>query len=165
MRDFMKKTNAARILDGLKISYELREYEVDESDLSAESVAQKNKVPLAQVFKTLVVCGDKTGVLLACIPGGFELDLKALAMISGNKKVDMVPVKDVQKLTGYIRGGVSPLGAKKQYDVYIDESVLLYPYILISAGIRGCQIQIAPNDVVGAVNGKISNISRHTALE
>ena len=161
----MKKTNAARILDGLKISYELREYEVDESDLSAESVAQKNKVPLAQVFKTLVVCGDKTGVLLACIPGGFELDLKALAMISGNKKVDMVPVKDVQKLTGYIRGGVSPLGTKKQYDVYIDVSVLLYPYILISAGIRGCQIQIAPNDVVGAVNGIISNISRHTALE
>ena len=161
----MKKTNAARILDGLKISYELREYEVDESDLSAESVARKNKVPLAQVFKTLVVYGDKTGVLLACIPGGFELDLKALAMISGNKKVDMVPVKDVQKLTGYIRGGVSPLGTKKQYDVYIDESILLYPYILISAGIRGCQIQIAPNDVVSAVNGKISNISRHTALE
>jgi len=160
----MRKTNAARILDGLKISYELREYKVDESDLSAENVARKNKVPIAQVFKTLVVCGDKTGVLLACIPGSFELDLKALAIISGNKKVDMVPLKDVQKLTGYIRGGVSPLGTKKQYDTYIDESMILWAYILISAGIRGCQIQIAPNDLVGAVNGIISNISRDVAL-
>lgn len=161
----MKKTNVARILDGLKINYELREYKVDESDLSAESVAQKIRVPLVQVFKTLVVCGDKTGVLLACIPGGFELDLKALANVSGNKKVDMVPLKDIQKLTGYIRGGVSPLGTKKQYDIYIDESVILWTYISISAGIRGCQILIAPNDLVGAVNGRISNISRDMALE
>ncbi|MBP2628670.1 MAG: ybaK/ebsC protein [Firmicutes bacterium] len=161
----MKKTNVARILDGLKINYELREYKVDESDLSAESVAQKIEVPLAQVFKTLVVCGDKTGVLLACIPGGLELDLKALASISGNKKVDMVPLKDVQKLTGYIRGGVSPLGTKKQYDIYIDESAIEWTYISISAGLRGCQILIAPNDLVGAVNGKISNISRDVALE
>jgi len=161
----LKKTNVARILDGLKINYELREYKVDESDLSAESVAQKIEVPLAQVFKTLVVCGDKTGVLLACIPGGLELDLKALASISGNKKVDMVPLKDVQKLTGYIRGGVSPLGTKKQYDIYIDESAIEWTYISISAGLRGCQILIAPNDLVGAVNGKISNISRDVALE
>ena len=161
----MRKTNVARILDGLKIGYELREYKVDESDLSAESVAQKIEVPLAQVFKTLVVCGDKTGVLLACIPGGFELDLKALALISGNKKVDMVPLKDVQKLTGYIRGGVSPLGIKKQYDIYIDETVILWTYVSISAGIRGCQILIAPHDLVCAVNGELSNISRKVALE
>ena len=161
----MKKTNVARILGGFKISYELREYKVDESDLGAENVAQKIKVPLAQVFKTLVVCGDKTGVLLACIPGSFELDLKALAVISGNKKVDMVPLKDVRRLTGYIRGGVSPLGTQKQYDIYIDESVLLWPYISISAGIRGCVILITPNDLVCAVNGKTSNISRDVALE
>lgn len=161
----MKKTNAARILDGLKISYEMREYQVDENHLSAESVAEKIKVPLDQVFKTLVVCGDKTGVLLACLPGGLELDLKALAMMSGNKKVDMVPLKDVQKLTGYVRGGVSPLGTRKQYDLYIDESVMLWTYVSISAGIRGCQILIAPTDLVNAVNGKISNISRHMAVE
>ena len=161
----MKKTNVARILDGLNIGYELREYKVDESDLSAGNVAQKIKVPLAQVFKTLVVCGDKSGVLLACIPGNFELNLKALAIISGNKKVDMVPLKDVQKLTGYIRGGVSPLGIKKQYDIYIDETALMWTYISISAGIRGCQVMIAPNDLVGAVNGKISKISRDVALE
>jgi len=161
----LKKTNVARILDNLKINYELREYTVDESHLSADSVAEKIKVPLDQVFKTLVVCGDKTGVLLACIPGGLELDLKALAVSSGNKKVEMVPLKDVQKLTGYVRGGVSPLGTKKAYDIYIDESVILWTYISISAGIRGCQVLIDPNDLVGAVNGKIFNISRHVALE
>lgn len=156
----MKKTNVARILDGLKINYELREYIVDESDLSAGSVAEKIQVPLEQVFKTLVVLGDKTGVLMACIPGGLELDLKALAQASGNKKVDMVPLKDVQRLTGYIRGGVSPLGAKKQYDVYIDETAVLWTYISISAGIRGCQVLIAPDDLISAMNGKIANISR-----
>ena len=165
MRDILKKTNVARILDGLKINYELREYKVDESDLSAENVAVKIGVPLPQVFKTLVVCGDKTGVLLACIPGGLELDLKALATMSNNKKVDLVPVKDVQKLTGYIRGGVSPLGTKKQYHVYVDESLLLWDYIAISAGVRGCQVLIAPNDLVGAITGELCNISRDMAGE
>jgi Cys-tRNA(Pro)/Cys-tRNA(Cys) deacylase len=125
--DLLKKTNAARILDGLKISYELREYKVDESDLGAENVAKKIEVPLRQVFKTLVVSGDKTGVIMACIPGGAELNLKALAAISENKKVEMAPLKDVQKLTGYIRGGVSPLGGKKQYPVYIDNSMIKWP--------------------------------------
>lgn len=165
MRDNLKKTNVARILDGLKITYELREYKVDENDLGAENVAAKIGVPLAQVFKTLVVCGDKTGVLLACIPGGSELDLKALAHVSGNKKVEMAPLKDIQKLTGYIRGGVSPLGTKKQYNTYIDESIILWDYISISAGIRGCQVLIAPNDLVGAVNGEICNVSRDVAVE
>ena len=156
----MKKTNVARILDGLKISYELREYTVDESDLSAETVAKKVDVPIEQIFKTLVVSGDKTGVLLACIPGGNELDLKALAAVSGNKKVEMVPLKDVQKLTGYIRGGVSPLGTKKQYTVYLDHSLIDLSYISISAGIRGCQILIAPQDVVRATQGKLCQIAR-----
>lgn len=157
----MKKTNVARILDGLKINYNLREYKVDESDLSAETVAQKIAVPLEQVFKTLVVYGDKTGVLLACIPGGTELDLKALAAVSGNKKVDMVPLKDVQKLTGYIRGGVSPLGTKKQYAVYLDNRLSALSYISISAGIRGCQILIAPHDLVSATKGELCNIARN----
>ncbi|WP_378956615.1 Cys-tRNA(Pro) deacylase [Pelosinus sp. sgz500959] len=161
----MKKTNVARILDGLKITYELREYKVDENDLSAESVALKIGRPLREVFKTLVACGDKNGVLLACIPGGAELDLKALATLSGNKKVEMVPLKDVQKLTGYIRGGVSPLGTKKQYHVYVDESMMLWEKISISAGVRGCQILIAPNDLLTAVNGTLCQISREMASE
>lgn len=158
----MKKTNAARILDGLKIIYELREYKVDESDLGAENVAQKIAVPLAQVFKTLVVCGDKTGVLMACIPGGAELHLKDLASVSGNKKVEMAPLKDVQKLTGYIRGGVSPLGAKKQYPIYIDDSMMKWPFIAISAGIRGCQMLVSPDDLVSATKGKLCAIARET---
>ena len=110
----MKKTNAARCLDRLKIDYKLVEYEVDESDLSAESVAKKVNLKPEQVFKTLVARGDKTGVLLACVPAGTELDLKAMAGVSGNKKVEMVPVKEIELLTGYIRGGVSPIGTKKR---------------------------------------------------
>lgn len=164
MRDSLKKTNVARILDGLKIVYELREYKVDESDLSAESVALKIEMPLEQVFKTLVVSGDKNGALLACIPGGAELDLKALAMQSGNKKVEMVPLKDVQKLTGYIRGGVSPLGTKKQYHVYVDESMILWEKIAISAGVRGCQILIDPKALITATGGTLCKISRDMAF-
>ncbi|SFL33195.1 Cys-tRNA(Pro) deacylase [Pelosinus propionicus] len=156
----MKKTNAARILDGLKISYELREYKVDESDLGAENVAKKIEVPIWQVFKTLVVSGDKTGVIMACIPGNAELKLKALAAISDNKKVEMAPLKDVQKLTGYIRGGVSPLGGKKQYPVYIDNSMIKWPYIAVSAGVRGCQILVSPNDLVFATKGELCEIAR-----
>ncbi|HMK51696.1 MAG TPA: aminoacyl-tRNA deacylase, partial [Thermodesulfobacteriota bacterium] len=115
----MRKTNAARFLDGLRMDYKLIEYEVDESDLSAESVAGKVNLPLEQVFKTLVARGDKTGVLMACIPGNAELDLKAIATISGNKKVEMVHVKEIQQLTGYIRGGVSPIGTKKPYPIFL----------------------------------------------
>jgi Cys-tRNA(Pro)/Cys-tRNA(Cys) deacylase len=133
---------------------------VDESNLGAENVAQKINLPLAQVFKTLVVCSDKTGVLMACIPGGAELHLKALAAVSGNKKVDMAPLKDVQKLTGYIRGGVSPLGAKKQYPIYIDDSMMKWPCIAISAGIRGCQILVSPSDLVSVTKGELCAIAR-----
>src|SRR4030042_5865794 len=115
----MKKTNAARFLDGLKMDYKLCEYEIDESDLSAESVARKVSLPLEQVFKTLVARGDKTGVLMACIPGNFELDLKAMATVSGNKKVDMVPMKEIQQLTGYIGGGASPFGQKKHTPFFL----------------------------------------------
>jgi len=148
----MKKTNAARSLDRLKIDYKLVEYEVDESDLSAETVARKVNLPLEQVFKTLVVRGDKTGVLLACIPGNMELDLKAMAAVSGNKNVEMVHVGEIQQLTGYIRGGVSPIGTKKQYPIFLDERAMRFRFISISAGMRGSQIYISPEDLVKALN-------------
>lgn len=148
----MNKTNAARLLDKLKISYELREYEVDETDLGAENAAKKIGMPLKQVFKTLVVQGDKKGVMVACIPGGDELNLKKLAVISGNKKVEMVSLKEIQKLTGYIRGGVSPIGMKKNYPTYIDESALQFSQIMISAGVRGCQIIINPSDLIKVID-------------
>lgn len=154
------KTNAARILDGMGINYELREYAVDENDLSAENVAAKVGMPPEQVFKTLVARGDKTGVLMACIAGSAELDLKALAAISGNKKVELVPLKEVQPLTGYIRGGVSPLGAKKHYPVYLDEELVIWLNISISSGTRGCQIILHPDDLVRAVAGKLCVIAK-----
>jgi len=156
----MKKTNAARVLDNLNIGYKLVEYEVDESDLTAGSVARKVNLPVEQVFKTLVARGDKVGILLACIPGGDELDLKTMAAVSGNKMVDMVHVNEIQQLTGYIRGGVSPIGTKKRYPVYLDESAMKFPFISISAGTRGCQIFINPEDLKRAVEAKLSRIAR-----
>ncbi|WP_418626606.1 Cys-tRNA(Pro) deacylase [Anaerosinus sp.] len=156
----MKKTNVARILDGLNIQYELKEYEVDLEDLSAPNVAKKVGMPLERVFKTLVARGDKNGVLMACIPGGAELNLKALAAASNNKKAEMVHLKEVQGLTGYIRGGVSPLGAKKAYPVYLDQSMDNFETIAVSAGVRGCQIIIAPDDLKKAVNGMMANLIR-----
>jgi len=156
----MKKTNAARYLDSLKIDYRLVEYEVDESDLSAESVARKVNLPLEQVFKTLVARGDKTGVLMACIPGNTELDLKAMATVSGNKKVEMVRVGQIQQLTGYIRGGVSPIGAKKSYPIFLNESALRFPLISVSAGVRGSQIFISPGDLVKALDITVCKIAR-----
>jgi len=156
----MKKTNAARFLDRLKIDYKISEYEVDESDLSAESVAKKVGLPPEQIFKTLVAQGDKTGVLMTCIPGNAELDLKAIASISGNKKVEMVHVKEIQQLTGYIRGGVSPIGSKKSYPIFLDESAMKLPFISISAGQRGIQIFISPGDVIKALNITLCKIAK-----
>lgn len=156
----MKKTNAARYLDSLKIDYKLVEYEVDESDLSAESVARKVNLPLDQVFKTLVARGDKTGVLMACIPGNAELNLKAMATVSGNKNVEMVHVGEIQTLTGYIRGGVSPIGARKQYPIFLDESAMRFPLISISAGVRGSQIFVSPGDLMKALDMKVCKIAR-----
>jgi Cys-tRNA(Pro)/Cys-tRNA(Cys) deacylase len=155
----MKKTNAARQLDNLKIDYRLCEYEVDESDLTAESVARKVNLPLSQVFKTLVARGDKTGVFLACIPGDMELDLKTTAEVSGNKKVEMVSLKEIQPLTGYVRGGVSPIGTKKRYPVYLDEGSVKFPFISISAGIRGCQIFIEPGGLIKVLQASLGKIS------
>ncbi len=156
----MKKTNAARYLDDLRINYKLLEYEIDESDLSAETVARKVGLPPEQVFKTLVARGDKNGVLMACIPGNAELDLKAIAEVSGNKKVEMVHVKEIQQLTGYIRGGVSPIGTKKRYPIFLDESATRFPFISISPGARGSQILISPGDLIKVLNIKISKIAR-----
>ena len=155
----MKKTNASRILDKLKIPYEILEYEVDEQDLSAENAAQKMGQPLKQVFKTLVIRGDKTGILVACIPGGAELNLKALASISGNKKIAMVHLKEIKSLTGYIRGGVSPLGMRKNYPTYIEESAFQFPFIIFSAGVRGLQLKANPHDLLKAIqliSGKLT---------
>lgn len=157
----MKKTNAARILDKLNIKYETAEYEVDESDLSAPAVAAKIGQPVERVFKTLVLRGDKSGVIVACVPGELELNLKSLAQLSSNKKVEMVQMKEIQELTGYIRGGVSPVGMKKNYPAYVDESALRFDHIFVSAGIRGMQLKICPKDLLAAVNavtGKITQV-------
>ncbi len=154
------KTNAARILDGLGIAYELREYPVDPDDLAAESVAAKVGLPADQVWKTLVVRGDRNGVAFAVLPGDHELDLKALAKLTGDRKVDTVPLKEVQPLTGYIRGGVTALGAKKDFPVYCDEVVELFEKISISAGVRGTQIVLAPADYVRATGARLGSLSR-----
>ncbi|SFA75428.1 Cys-tRNA(Pro) deacylase [Selenomonas ruminantium] len=154
------KTNAARILDTLGINYELKTYEVDENDLSAVHVAESVGMPIEMVYKTLVCRGDKNGVLMAVIPGGGELDLKALAAASGNKRVEMVHLKEVFGLTGYIRGGCSPLGAKKDYPVYLDASAEAQEVIAISAGKRGEQIILKPADLVQAAKATVVTVSR-----
>lgn len=154
------KTNAARLLDALSIPYELREYEVDPDDLAAESVARKIGLPPEQVFKTLVARGDRTGVLFAVVPGDAELDPKALARRSGDRKVDTVPLKEVQPLTGYVRGGVTVLGAKKDYPVFVDETLELFDVISVSAGVRGTQILLSPADYLRAVRGTVGEIAK-----
>ncbi len=146
----MAKTNAARILDRLNLSYRLLEYSADENDLSASSAAKQLGLPAEQIFKTLVANGDKTGIIVASVPGDNELDLKALARQSGNKKTELVPLKQLQHLTGYVRGAVSPLGMKKDYPYYLDQHALNYPFIVISAGIRGLQISLSPEDLIKA---------------
>ena len=155
-----QKTNAARILDRLGIDYELKEYEVDESDLSAVHVAASVGMPIERVYKTLVARGDKNGIVMAVIQGDLELDLKALAAASGNKRVEMVHLKEVFALTGYIRGGCSPLGAKKEYPVYIDERARAQETIAISAGKRGEQIILKPDDLVSATAATVAQIAR-----
>lgn len=153
------KTNAVRLLEERGIRFELREYAVDPDDLTAETVAAKIGLPPEQVFKTLVVKGERTGVCLAVIPGDTELDLKALARLAGDRKMELAPLKEVQPLTGYIRGGVTALACKKDYPVYVDETAILFDAISISAGIRGTQVLLSPGDylsVAGAVTGEIA---------
>jgi Cys-tRNA(Pro)/Cys-tRNA(Cys) deacylase len=153
------KTNATRQLDNLGITYQLRQYEVDPDDLSAIKVAGQIGLPASQVFKTLVAKGDLHGIILAVVPGDLELHLKTLACLSGNRKTELVPVSQLQQLTGYIRGGVTALACKKNYPVYLDESAGLYKVISISAGVRGTQILLAPKDYIkatGAISGAIA---------
>ena len=153
------KTNAARILDRLGIPYQLVTYEVDPDDLSAETVARKVGLPLAQVCKTLVARGDLHGVCLAVVPGSMQLDLKALARLSGDRKAETVALKEVQPLTGYLRGGVTALAGKKDYPVYLDESALLFALISISAGVRGTQLWLAPADYVRAARATLGPLA------
>jgi len=159
-----QKTNAARLLDQLGIWYELREYEVDPDDLAAETVAAKIGLPPEQVFKTLVArpsgSKDRNGVVVAVIPGDQELNLKALAAAAGEKKIELVAVKELQGLTGYIRGGVTALAGKREYPVFVDETIELFDLVSISAGMRGLQILIAPADYLRATKGTIAALGQ-----
>ena len=154
------KTNAVRLLDKLGIPYELREYEADPENLAAETVASKIGLPPEQVFKTLLARGDRNGHCFAVIPGNYELDLKALAALTGDRKIELESLKQLQPLTGYIRGGVTVLGAKKDYPVFADETIELWDTISISAGVRGTQILIAPADYLRVTNATVGAISR-----
>ena len=156
----MRKTNAARLLDQLGISYRTVEYEVDPDDLSAETVAAKIGLPPEQTFKTLVARGDRNGVCFAVIPGNAELDLKALAAAAGDRKIDLVPLKEVQALTGYVRGGVTVMGARKSYPVFADETLEMWDEVSVSAGQRGLQILIAPADYIRATGATLAAIAR-----
>jgi Cys-tRNA(Pro)/Cys-tRNA(Cys) deacylase len=154
------KTNAIRLLDTLGVSYQLRQYVVDPDDLAAETVADKIGLAPEQVFKTLLARGDRNGPCFAVIPGNTELDYKTLAKLTGDRKIELVHLKEVQPLTGYIRGGVTVLGAKKDYPVYADETIELWNLISISAGVRGTQILIAPADYLRVTNASVGAIAR-----
>ena len=154
------KTNAARLLDRLGIAYELREYDVDPDDLSAEAVAAKIGVPLEEVWKTLVVRGDRHGICFAVVPGGAEIDLKALARVTGDRSAALVSLKEVQPLTGYIRGGVTALACKKDYPVFVDETFELFDTVAVSAGVRGTQIVLTPADYLRATKAKVGAIAK-----
>ena len=156
----VNKTNAARILDRLGIQYDLVTYEVDEEDLSAIHVAEITGMDISMIFRTLVSRGDRSGIIFAVIPGGLEVDLKLLASASGNKRVELVPLKEVLPLTGYIRGGCSPLGAKKNYPVYLDSRAMDLEKISISAGKRGEQIILKPSDLIQATQATVAEIAK-----
>src|SRR6516225_3760068 len=153
------KTNAIRTLDSLGIRYELRDYEVDPEALDAETVAHKIGLPPEQVFKTLVARGDRQGVCFAVVPGNARLNLKSLAKLTGDRKIETVPLKEVQSLTGYVRGGVTVLGAKKAYPVYVDETIELFEVVSISAGLRGLQILPAPAEYLRATRARLGPIA------
>lgn len=152
------KTNAARLLDRAKIAYELIPYRVDEEHLAATHVAEQLGEPIELVFKTLVLKGDRTGHFVCVIPGDREVDLKAAARVSGNKKCDLIPMKELLPTTGYIRGGCSPIGMKKPFPVFIHRTASDHPFIYISAGIRGLQIRIAPADLIGFIHAETADL-------
>ncbi|CDD82149.1 MULTISPECIES: Cys-tRNA(Pro) deacylase [Bacteroidaceae] len=155
MSNKINKTNVARLLDKAKVPYELIPYEVDENDLSAVHVAASLGEDIEQVFKTLVLRGDKTGHFVCVIPGEHEVDLKMAAKASGNKKCEMLPLKELLPTTGYIRGGCSPIGMKKHFPTYIHDTCLSFPYIYVSAGVRGLQIKLAPQDLIREARAEV----------
>ena len=154
----INKTNVARILDQKKIRYELVPYEVDENDLAATHVASQLGEDIAQVFKTLVLRGDRNGLLVCVIPGDNEVDLKKAAKLSGNKKVEMIAMKELLPLTGYIRGGCCPIGMKKPFPTWIHSTCVDFPFIFISAGVRGLQLKINPSDLLGATGASVADL-------
>ncbi len=154
-----EKTNAARLLDKAGITYKLVPYEVDENDLAAQHVADSLGQDIACVFKTLVLHGDRTGYVVCVIPGNMEVDLKALAKVSGNKKVEMIPMKDLLSITGYIRGGCSPIGMKKRFPTYFHTTALQQKVIYVSAGVRGLQIEIVPLALIEYVNASVADVA------
>ena len=155
----IEKTNVARLLDKAGIEYELVPYQVDENDMSAGHIASQLGEPLEQVFKTLVLDGDRTGHFVCVVPGGAEVDLKAAAKVSGNKKCDLIPMKELLPLTGYIRGGCSPVGMKKPFPTYFDSSAVDYPFIYVSAGVRGLQLKVSPEALIGYVGASTAEIA------
>lgn len=154
------KTNAARLLDELKLPYSMLAADIPDDDLSAETAAKLLGLPLETVYKTLVLKGDRTGHLEACLPAGFELDLKSLAAASGNRSVSLIPVKDLQALTGYRRGGCSPLAGKKRFPVYVDERVLALDKLAINAGARGVMLILTPDALIKASGATTAAIAR-----
>lgn len=154
-----EKTNAARLLDKAGIDYELIAYRVDDEHLSAVHVAEQLQEDIECVFKTLVLRGDRTGFFVCVIPGNREVDLKAAARISGNKKADLIPMKELLPVTGYIRGGCSPVGMKKPFPTFIHQSATLHPRIYISAGVRGLQLKIAPSDLASYIGAAFASVS------
>ena len=158
MAQKINKTNAARLLDKAKIAYELVPYVVDEEDLSATHIADQLSEPIEQVFKTLVLHGDRSGHIVCVVPGNGEVDLKALAKVSGNKKVEMIAMKDLLAVTGYIRGGCSPIGMKKKFPTYFHSTAMDFETIYVSAGVRGLQLEIAPEDLIDFVGGVVADV-------
>ena len=158
-KEKINKTNACRILDSKGIAYELIPYEVDENDLGAQHIADQLGEDIDQVFKTLVLKGDKTGYFVCVIPGNDELDLKKTAKATGNKNCDLIPMKELLPLTGYIRGGCSPVGMKKQFPTFIHETCELFDYIYVSAGVRGLQFKLNPLDLIRVVEMKVSDLT------
>lgn len=155
MKVKVNKTNAARLLDRAKIDYELIPYEVDENDLAATHVAMQLGENIEQVFKTLVLHGDRNGYFVCVIPGNCEVNLKLAAKASGNKKVDLIPMKELLPVTGYIRGGCSPIGMKKGFPTFIHDSCMVFEYIYISAGVRGVQVRIRPQDLITYIRATV----------
>lgn len=158
-KEKINKTNVARLLDKAKVSYELIPYEVDESDLSAVHVADSLGENVEQVFKTIVLHGEKSGYFVCVLPGDHEIDLKRAAKVSGNKKCELLPMKELLPVTGYIRGGCSPIGMKKHFPTYIHHTAEQYPYIYISAGLRGLQIKLNPADLLREARAEYAELT------